>query len=315
MQHPAPPSRIAPLYDPATSTTPAASAWSSISPAGLARDRRARPGRARQPDPPRRRRRRRPHRRRRGLLTQIPSRPLRRDARGGRSCGPRPGRARRGDGLPAAADQAGRRPPVLEEAVRGRGLEPIGWRAVPIDPAVLGEQAIASMPRIEQLLIRRPEGMGEDALRARAAAGPQGGRAGGRGGGIAGLLRRLLLGADDHLQGVLPPARPAALLPRPPRPGLRKRDRPLPPALLDQHPADLGDGPAVPLPRPQRRDQHRPGQPQLDGGARAATRLPGRRRRREDAATGRHLDGSDSLSLDNVLELALPRRVARCRTR
>jgi glutamate synthase (NADPH/NADH) large chain len=46
--------------------------------------------------------------------------------------------------------------------VRGRGLEPIVWRAVPIDRSALGNQALGSMPRIEQLLIRRPDGMGED---------------------------------------------------------------------------------------------------------------------------------------------------------
>jgi glutamate synthase (ferredoxin) len=51
---------------------------------------------------------------------------------------------------------------AVEEAMRGRGLSPIAWRAVPTDPSALGEQAIASMPGIEQLLVLRPAGMDEE---------------------------------------------------------------------------------------------------------------------------------------------------------
>ena len=50
----------------------------------------------------------------------------------------------------------------LHDAVCGRGLEPIAWRTVPVDPGALGDQAVSSMPRIEQLLIRRPDGMADD---------------------------------------------------------------------------------------------------------------------------------------------------------
>jgi glutamate synthase (ferredoxin) len=64
--------------------------------------------------------------------------------------------------LPLDEDRAGAARLTLEEAVRGRGLEPIIWRTVPVDPAALGDQAVSSMPRIEQLLIRRPHGMAED---------------------------------------------------------------------------------------------------------------------------------------------------------
>ena len=42
--------------------------------------------------------------------------------------------------------------------------------------------------------------------------------------------------------------------------------------LLDQHVPVVAAGPPVPLPRPQRRDQHRAGQPQLDAGPRGAAR-------------------------------------------
>src|ERR671916_2099344 len=58
--------------------------------------------------------------------------------------------------LPLDDDQAGAARPPLPEAVRGRGLEPIVWRTVSVDPGALGDQAVSSMPRIEQLLIRRP---------------------------------------------------------------------------------------------------------------------------------------------------------------
>ncbi len=53
----------------------------------------------------------------------------------------------------------------------------------------------------------------------------------------------------------------------------RAQPRPVPPALRDEHPADLAPRPAVPLDRPQRRDRHRPRQPRAGPG-------PDRRRRR-----------------------------------
>ena len=64
--------------------------------------------------------------------------------------------------LPLDLDRADAARRALDSAVRGRGLEPIAWRSVPVDPGALGDQAVSSMPRIEQLLIRRPDGMGED---------------------------------------------------------------------------------------------------------------------------------------------------------
>jgi glutamate synthase domain-containing protein 1 len=64
--------------------------------------------------------------------------------------------------LPVAEDQAAVARRALEASLRDHSLDPIVWRTVPIDPAALGEQAIASMPRIEQLLIRRPHDMDEE---------------------------------------------------------------------------------------------------------------------------------------------------------
>ena len=42
---------------------------------------------------------------------------------------------------------------VVEEACRVEGLEPLGWRDVPVDPSTLGSTALATMPRIVQLVL------------------------------------------------------------------------------------------------------------------------------------------------------------------
>ena len=42
---------------------------------------------------------------------------------------------------------------VVEDACRAEGLEPAGWRDVPVVSAALGSSAVASMPRIGQLLL------------------------------------------------------------------------------------------------------------------------------------------------------------------
>jgi glutamate synthase (ferredoxin) len=42
---------------------------------------------------------------------------------------------------------------TVEDACRAEGLEPAGWRSVPIRTAALGVTALASLPRVEQLLL------------------------------------------------------------------------------------------------------------------------------------------------------------------
>ncbi|HWK79353.1 MAG TPA: glutamate synthase subunit alpha, partial [Thermomicrobiales bacterium] len=49
-------------------------------------------------------------------------------------------------------------------AAADRGLELLGWRAVPVDPAVLSETAERTRPTIEQALIARPVGLGTEAF-------------------------------------------------------------------------------------------------------------------------------------------------------
>ena len=61
--------------------------------------------------------------------------------------------------LPQDADAQGAARAALEEAAASCGIGVIGWRPVPHDPSVLGGLALASLPGIEQLLLRRPEGV------------------------------------------------------------------------------------------------------------------------------------------------------------
>ncbi len=48
---------------------------------------------------------------------------------------------------------------LIAQAVDEIGLEVAGWREVPTDPSVCGEQALRSLPRIEQIFVNAPAGM------------------------------------------------------------------------------------------------------------------------------------------------------------
>ncbi|MBI4343738.1 MAG: glutamate synthase large subunit, partial [Candidatus Omnitrophica bacterium] len=45
---------------------------------------------------------------------------------------------------------------VVEEMIRGRSIRLLGWRDVPADPAALGEKALQTMPDIQHVLMARP---------------------------------------------------------------------------------------------------------------------------------------------------------------
>jgi glutamate synthase (ferredoxin) len=47
---------------------------------------------------------------------------------------------------------------TIEAACREEGLQPAGWRSVPVDAAALGDEARASAPRVEQLVLAPPKG-------------------------------------------------------------------------------------------------------------------------------------------------------------
>jgi len=53
---------------------------------------------------------------------------------------------------------------VVEELVKAQGVIVLGWRDVPIDPSVLGDKAKQSLPHIRQLLMQRPPTIAQDAF-------------------------------------------------------------------------------------------------------------------------------------------------------
>ncbi len=57
---------------------------------------------------------------------------------------------------------------AVEEACVAQGIGLGGWREVPVEPAALGEEARASMPRIEQLVLLQPLGTSLDEAEGRA---------------------------------------------------------------------------------------------------------------------------------------------------
>jgi len=48
---------------------------------------------------------------------------------------------------------------TINTAIAEVGLEVAGWREVPTDPSVCGEQALSTLPRIEQVYVNAPDGM------------------------------------------------------------------------------------------------------------------------------------------------------------
>jgi len=48
---------------------------------------------------------------------------------------------------------------IIEEVLEARGLFLFGWREVPININVLGEKAASTLPRMEQVLVGKPEGI------------------------------------------------------------------------------------------------------------------------------------------------------------
>jgi glutamate synthase (ferredoxin) len=63
----------------------------------------------------------------------------------------------RGAGLAMCFLREGWMRATVEDACRAEGLEPAGWRTVPTNTSFLGVTAIASLPRIEQLLLAPSE--------------------------------------------------------------------------------------------------------------------------------------------------------------
>ncbi len=61
--------------------------------------------------------------------------------------------------LNPGAEGAARARRLLEELLVAEGLRPDGWRVVPTDSSVCGDHALESLPQIEQIFVTAPDGM------------------------------------------------------------------------------------------------------------------------------------------------------------
>ena len=55
------------------------------------------------------------------------------------------------------SEDAARARAIIDTALQRTNLEVLGWRTVATEPAVLGEAALRGLPKIEQVIVRRPE--------------------------------------------------------------------------------------------------------------------------------------------------------------
>ena len=61
--------------------------------------------------------------------------------------------------LSTDADKAARARDTLDQALADEGVTVLGWREVPTDASACGEEALKTLPRIEQVFINAPDGM------------------------------------------------------------------------------------------------------------------------------------------------------------
>ncbi len=126
----------------------------------------------------------------------------------------------------------------------------LGWRVVPTDPTITGPRAQATLPIIRQCFFapaRNTKDFDSALFRLRKqveAQAPQGTY-------FCSLSSRTVV-----YKGLLTPDQLPAFYLDLADPGIRNVVRRLSPALLDQHPAQLGAGAALPVRSAQRRDQH-----------------------------------------------------------
>ena len=197
---------------------------------------------------------------------------------------------------------------MVERVVREEGLRLLGWRTVPVVESACGDIARRGLPAVRQVFIGRGAGIADaEALErklyvvrkhitgASDSRRPRRRRA---------VLLLQPLGRDRHLQGPAHFESDSAVLSRPRRSGDQDRARDGASAVLHQHLPELGPRASVPLPLPQRRNQHAARQYQLDGARGRDSSL-----RRCSATTCRSCcrsskpTGSDSAMFDNCLEL------------
>jgi hypothetical protein len=142
----------------------------------------------------------------------------------------------------------------IDRAVAEIGLEVAGWREVPTDPSVCGEQALETLPRIEQLYVNAPAGMSRGRFNRRLF--------------LARRRAEKRLGNDDtyfaslssvtiSYKGMIMPAALPEFYPD-------LRDPRLESSVC--HVTAVAPRTAVSLSRPQRGNQHDPGKPELGTG-------------------------------------------------
>ena len=190
-------------------------------------------------------------------------------------------------------------PAADRRVVSDAGHTPIGWREVPVDETSAGEMARGSAPQISQLFIRAGAGAGDAAAFDRSLF----------------VVRRRAereFGADvfgaehvlphDRLQGDADRAAARrSSTPTCATPSCRAPSRSSTRASRPTRP-ELGAGAAAADDRPQRRDQHRARQRQLD--ARPGGRASSERSATTSAVPSADRRGrSDSAAFDRVLEL------------
>ncbi|MDJ0595823.1 MAG: glutamate synthase-related protein [Pleurocapsa sp. MO_226.B13] len=66
--------------------------------------------------------------------------------------------------LPPGREEIATSKQFIEEIVKAENLTVLGWREVPVNPDVLGEQAREYQPHIEQIIVSSPEGLTGDNL-------------------------------------------------------------------------------------------------------------------------------------------------------
>ena len=138
----------------------------------------------------------------------------------------------------------------------------LGWRDLPIPPRLPRRDRPRGDADDEAVLRRRRRRRLGYRPRPQDVRRPQAGRA--RAGGGPHDVLLVAVGPHDRLQGDADDTAARPVLPRSRRSPRRERAVARALALLDEHVPVVAARPPVPLHRPQRRDQHRPGQPELD---------------------------------------------------
>ena len=69
--------------------------------------------------------------------------------------------------LDQASEQAAKARAVLEGTLRSEGLSVRGWRVVPTDREACGEEALQTLPRVEQVFVEAPDALDDNAFESR----------------------------------------------------------------------------------------------------------------------------------------------------